>query len=85
MMEKMFKSPMSPMLPASLPEERRRSLQRGLSFIGSPRKKEESKGRWRDFVKQLHDKRRKVYDIVNKLHDQRLSEQQGLCSVCVYV
>ena len=77
MMESMFKSPMSPTLPASLPEERRRSLQKGLSFIGSPRKKEESRVRWKEFVKQLHDKRRKVYDIVNKLHDQRLSEQQG--------
>ncbi|XP_065895085.1 uncharacterized protein [Dysidea avara] len=76
MMEKMFKSPMSPTLPASLPEERRRSLQKGLSFISSPRTKAESEGRWRDIMKQLHDKRRKVYDIVNKLHDQRLSEQQ---------
>ena len=35
-------------------------------------------------MKQLHDKRRKVYDIVNKLHDQRLSEQKGGC-VCVCV
>ena len=30
-------------------------------------------------MKQLHDKRQKMYDIVNKLHDQRLSEQQGVC------
>ena len=75
---------MSTTLPGSLSEERRQSLQRGFSFIGGPQKKEESKGRWRDFVKQLHDKWWKVYDIVYKLHDQRLPEQQGMC-VCVCV
>ena len=79
MIEKMFQY-------ASLPaastgtsaRPRTRSLQRGLSFAVDSRKLVETSDKWRIFLKQLHERRRKVYKIVNILHDQRLSEQRGV-------
>ena len=80
-MEKMFKSAMGEPLPAASSSTSARpkskSLQRGLSFCVDPRKLVETSEKWHTFLKQLHERRRKIYRIVNALHDQRLSEQRG--------
>lgn len=86
MMEKMFKSAMTESLPAvsttatntgARARPRIASLQRGLSFCGDYRKLTETCEKWRMYLKQLHEKRRKIYRIMNTLHDHRLSEQKS--------
>ena len=83
LMEKMFKSAMGDqsLTAASSTASARpksKSLQRGLSFCVDPRKLLETFEKWHTFLKQLHERRRKIYRIVNALHDQRLSEQRGV-------
>ena len=78
----MFKSAMGESLPAATSattdRPKSKSLQRGLSFCADPRKLVETSDKWHTFLEQLHKRRRKIYGIVNALHDQRLSEQRGV-------
>ena len=82
MMEKMFQSAMGTSLPAATAAKSSRpktkSLQRGLSFRVDPRKLVETYDKWHAFLKQLQERRRKIYRIVNDLHDHRLFEQTGV-------
>ena len=91
-MEKMFRSAMGGSLPAATITKgaklkKTRSLQRGLSFCVDSRKLMETYDKWLTFLKQLHERRRRIYKIVNDLHDHRLSEQKGaykFSSDCMY-
>ena len=83
LMEKLFKSVMddpSATLASTtmgvMPKSK--SLQRGLSFCVDSRKLVETSDKWHTFLKQLNERRRKIYKIVNTLHDHRLSEQKGM-------
>lgn len=90
MMEKMFQSAMGMSKPVAnvtkgAKPKKTRSLQRGLSFCADSRKLMETYDKWHAFLKQLHERRRRIYKIVNDLHDHRLSEQRGafrFSSVC---
>jgi len=79
MIEKMFQSDSPPAVyTGASARPRTGSLQRGLSFAFDHRKLVEASDKWRTFLKQLHERRKKIYKIVNILHDQRLSEQGGV-------
>ena len=82
-MEKMFKSLLDdPSVTSAsttiavMPKSK--SLQRGMSFCLDSRKLVETSDKWYAFLKQLNERRRKIYKIVNTLHDHRLSEQKGM-------
>lgn len=90
MMEIMFRSAMgiSPHAATGtkVTRPKSKSLQRGLSFCVDSRKLMETYDKWHTFWKQLHERRRRIYKIVNDLHDHRLSEQRGACiSLVLYV
>lgn len=65
-------------LPAVSATKSIKLLRRGLSFSYDSRKLAEAPDKWHTFLKQLQERRRKIYKIVNTLHDHRLSEQGGV-------